>query len=169
MEEGNMLEVCWCLEPSVCFMRVSVCVRARLWQPRQLGWVTAKLLLNIHRGHSLAVPQLCQSRASGFLIKGVSKSRDSCDRGEVAGWGPPHVCVCVCEDLTCRRLIGRRRWWGWKLSLRSLDIQSNALWLLCSFLPGTCGIFIWMHVSSSLYEFVLTKVFLKKVQIKYIF
>lgn len=44
---------------------------ASLWQSRQLGWATAKPLLNIHRGQSLAVPPLCQSAASGFLIKAV--------------------------------------------------------------------------------------------------
>lgn len=60
-----------------------------------------------------SVPRLCESQASGFLIKQafcLLKSSDSCDRREVAGWGPR--CMCVFEDLTCRKLIGTRQQGG---------------------------------------------------------
>lgn len=66
-----------------------------------------------------SVPRLCQSQASGFLIKRAFcslKSSDSCDRREVAGWGPRWMCVF--EDLTCRKLIGTRQRSGRELSQR---------------------------------------------------
>ena len=54
----------------------------------------AEPLLNIHGGQRLAVPSLCQSAASGLVIKAALsslKSSDSCDRGEVAGWRGPDL------------------------------------------------------------------------------
>lgn len=54
-------------------------------QPLTVG----KLLLNILGGQFVAVPQLCQSAASGLQIRGKwgwgVGGVDSCDGGEVAG------------------------------------------------------------------------------------
>lgn len=70
-------------------------------EPLTAGTVR-KPLLNILGGEFVAVPQLCQSAASGLQIRG----------GGYGGvWGGVTVVTgerSRADDLTCRRLIGTR-------------------------------------------------------------
>lgn len=74
-----------------------------------------KLLLNILRGQFVAVPQLCESAASGFQIKkggGVTVVTGERSRA---------------DDLTCRRLIGTR-WWGVEEGCHRGPLIRNSDW-----------------------------------------
>lgn len=66
-------------------------------EPLTAGTVR-KPLLNILGGEFVAVPQLCQSAASGLQIRGGVWGGVTVVTGE-RSWA---------DDLTCRRLIGTR-------------------------------------------------------------